>query len=58
MHAACSRVAQLSGAAGYMDDIMDDLDKGQTKVLSENGSCGEILEFALLASRGMRVTAH
>ena len=37
---------------------MDDLDKGQTKVLPEDGSCGGILEFALLASRGMRVTAH
>jgi hypothetical protein len=33
-----------------MDDIMDDLDKGQTKVLPEDGSCGGILEFALLAS--------
>ena len=50
MHAACCRVAQLSGAADYMDDIMDNLDKGQTKVLPEDGSCGRILEFALLAS--------
>lgn len=32
-----------------MDDILDDLDKGQTKVLSEDGSGSKILELALLA---------
>ena len=57
MHAACCRVAHMSGAAGYLADIMDDLEKGQTKVLSADGSGSRILEFALLASRGTRITA-
>jgi hypothetical protein len=52
IHAACCRVAHMSGAADYMDDILDDLDTGQTKVLSEDGSGSKILEFALLASKG------
>jgi len=47
----------MSGAAGYLADIMDDLEKGQTKVLSADGSGSRILEFALLASRGTRITA-
>ena len=55
MHAACCRVAHMSGAAGYLADIMDDLERGQTKVLSTDGSAGKILEFALLASRGRRI---
>jgi hypothetical protein len=45
----------MSGAAGYLADIMDDLERGQTKVLSTDGSAGKILEFALLASRGRRI---
>jgi len=57
MHAACCRVAHMSGAAGYMDDIVDDLDKGQTKVLSEDGSGNTLLEFALLGGRVMRIAA-
>jgi hypothetical protein len=28
MHAACCRVAFMSGAAGYINNIMDDLDEG------------------------------
>lgn len=40
-----------------MDDILDDLDEGQTKVLSEDGSGGRFLDFALLA-RDLRITAH
>jgi hypothetical protein len=41
-----------------MDDIMDDLDEGRTQVLSEDGSSGRILDFALLLSKGMRITTH
>ena len=55
MRAACCRVAHMSGAAGYLADIMDDLEKGQTKVLSADGSASRILEFALLASRGTAI---
>lgn len=58
MHAACCRVAHMSGAAGYLNDIMDDLDEGRTKVLSEDGSGGRILDFALLVSSRRRMAAH
>jgi len=53
MHAACCRVARLSGAAGYVEDILDDLDEGKTKVLSEDGSSGTLLDFALFMSKGL-----
>jgi hypothetical protein len=36
MHAVCTRI-DMSGAGGYMDDIMD----------SEDGSSSRILDFAL-----------
>lgn len=58
MHATCCRVAHMSGAVGYLDDIMDDLDEGRSKVLSEDGSGGRILDFALLASSRRRIAAH
>jgi hypothetical protein len=54
MHAACCRVAHMSGAAGYMDDIMDGLDQGL--VLAEDGSGGEILDFALLTPGQTRLS--
>ncbi|KIM71457.1 hypothetical protein PILCRDRAFT_93850 [Piloderma croceum F 1598] len=38
MHAAAARVAHLLGVAAYIDDILDDLDEGQTRVMSEDGS--------------------
>ena len=34
-----------------MDDTIHDLDKGPTKVLSEDGSSNTMLEFALLGAR-------
>ena len=37
----------MSGAAGYMDDIIDDLDMGQTKVFSEDDSGDTILSREL-----------
>lgn len=38
MHAACCRVAHMSGAAGYLDDILDDHDEGkpQFPIVSHN----------------------
>jgi hypothetical protein len=44
----------MSGAAGYVNDVMDD----QTKVLSEDGSGSKVLEFALLASQGMPIATY
>jgi hypothetical protein len=36
-----------------MNDIMDDLDEGRTRVLSEDGSSGRILDFSLLLFKGI-----
>ena len=45
IHAACCRVAHLSGAGEYMDKILEDLE--DTRVLSKDGSSAHILSFAL-----------
>jgi len=45
IHAACCRVAHLSGAGEYMDKILEDLE--DTLVLSKDGSSAHILSFAL-----------
>ncbi|KAH9175893.1 hypothetical protein EDB89DRAFT_2066097 [Lactarius sanguifluus] len=45
IHAACCRVAHLSGAGEYMDKVLEDLE--DTHVLSEDGSTAHMLSFAL-----------
>ncbi|KAH9059012.1 hypothetical protein EDB87DRAFT_1563702 [Lactarius vividus] len=45
IHAACCRIAHLSGAGEYMDKVLEDLE--DTSVLSEDGSSAHILLFAL-----------
>ncbi|KAH9080585.1 hypothetical protein EDB83DRAFT_2284635 [Lactarius deliciosus] len=45
IHAACCRVAHLSGAGEYMDKVLEDLE--DTRVLSEDGSSAHILSFVL-----------
>ncbi|KAH9008972.1 hypothetical protein EDB84DRAFT_1280840 [Lactarius hengduanensis] len=45
IHAACCRVAHLSGAGEYMDKVLEDLE--DTHVLSEDGSSARILSFVL-----------
>ena len=45
IHAACCRVAHLSGATGYMDKILEDLEA--MRVLSKDGSSAHVLSFAL-----------
>jgi hypothetical protein len=45
IHAACCRVAHLSGAAEHMDKILEDLE--YMRVLSEDGSSAHVLSFAL-----------
>jgi hypothetical protein len=56
LHAACCRVAHMSGAAGYLDDdFTDDWDEEETKVLAEDGSGAKFLKYALLASGGTPV---
>lgn len=46
IHAACAKVANLSGAGEYIDNVVRDLE--DTSVLSKDGSSAELLEFALL----------
>jgi hypothetical protein len=38
IHAACAEVAYLSGAAEYIDEVIDGMDEGATNVLAEDGS--------------------
>ena len=45
IHAACCRVAHLSGAGEYMDKILEDIE--DIRVLSKDGSSAHILSFAL-----------
>jgi len=45
IHAACCKVALLSGATEHMDKILEDLEDMQ--VLSKDGSSAHVLAFAL-----------
>lgn len=45
IHAACCRVAHLSGAGEYMDKVLEDLE--DVRVLSKDGSSAHLLSFAL-----------
>lgn len=54
IHAACARVAHLSGAGEHIDKVLRDLE--HTLVLSKDGASAEALEYALLPlSRQIRV---
>ncbi|KAF8810920.1 hypothetical protein BYT27DRAFT_7185242 [Phlegmacium glaucopus] len=46
IHAACAKVAHLSGAGEHIDKILREME--DTKVLSKDGASAEILEHALL----------
>ncbi|KAF5378312.1 hypothetical protein D9615_008803 [Tricholomella constricta] len=46
IHAACAKVAHLSGAGQHIDKVLRELE--DTKVLSKDGSSAEALEHALL----------
>ena len=45
IHAACCRVAHLSGAGKYIDKVSEDLK--DVRVLSKDGSSAHLLSFAL-----------
>src|ERR1700710_3144856 len=45
IHAACCKVARLSGAGEYSDKIFRDME--DTRVLSFDGSSAELLSYAL-----------
>ncbi|KZT06607.1 uncharacterized protein LAESUDRAFT_725698 [Laetiporus sulphureus 93-53] len=46
IHAACCRVAHLSGAAEYLDRVLRDME--ELPVLAENGASADVLAHALL----------
>ena len=48
LHATCAKVAHLSGAAEYVDRILEDTE--DVRVLSSDGGSAEILEHALLSA--------
>ena len=54
IHAACAKVAHLSGAAEHMDKILRELE--DIRVLSKDGASAEALEYALFPlTRGVEV---
>ena len=53
LHAACARVAHLSGAAEYIEGILRDME--DTKVLANDGSSCDVLYHALMRSVDIQV---
>lgn len=53
LHAACARVAHMSGATGFIDQVEQDME--ETKVLAYDGSFAPLLSHLLspFASSGM-----
>jgi hypothetical protein len=47
----------MSGAADYINDCLDDLDEGQTKVLSNDGEVNKLLDFMLMSLKDFPVLA-
>lgn len=45
LHAACCKVAQMSGAAEYVDRLVRDLEEMQ--VLGEDGGSADVLVYAM-----------
>lgn len=54
IHAACARVAHLSGAGEYIQDIFRDME--ECRVLAEDGSTADMLNFALLSDSSICMT--
>jgi hypothetical protein len=48
IHAACARVAHLSGAGECMDKVIKDAN--EIPVLASDGTSAEVLEYALMNS--------
>ena len=55
LHAACCRVANLSGAGEYIDKILRDMEDIQ--VLSQDGTSAEVLRYALWPL-GQEISVH
>ena len=53
LHATCCKVAHLSGAAEYIDEIYRDAD--ELGVLSADGTSGDILSYMLFRNCGTQI---
>ena len=56
LHAACAKVAHLSGAAEYIDAVWSEME--EALFLAENGSSADALNLALLVSLKDTVSAY
>ena len=55
IHAACAKIAHMSGAGEYIEQILRDLE--DMKILSEDGTSAELLEH-LLAPFSHEISVH
>ena len=55
LHAACAKVAHLSGAGEYVDRILEDME--QIDVLAYDGTSSDILRHALITLGSRVITA-
>jgi hypothetical protein len=46
LHAVCAQIAHPSGAADYIDDMMDRMEYDSIGVLAEDGSSGDAFDIA------------
>ncbi|KAF8573903.1 hypothetical protein K439DRAFT_1399426 [Ramaria rubella] len=53
LHAACAKVAHVSGAGQYVESVYRDMDSAE--VLASNGSSADVLEAALARKTGILV---
>ena len=54
LHAACAKVAHLSGAGEYVDRIIEDME--QIDVLAYDGTSSDILHHALITLSSRVIT--
>lgn len=55
LHATCAKVANLSGAAEYLEKFDHDLD--HSEVFMPNGDSAELLDLAIWRALGSRIDA-
>jgi hypothetical protein len=58
LHAVCAQMAQLSGAAHYIDDMLDEMKYNGIPVLAEDGSSGDVFDVAWVLAEPRMAAAH